>query len=149
MEQTQQITHESFNKVLVFYKNNKTAEIEIKYTDGVLSITGTVFRGHKLNKSESNLISCGQCLYDCRRIVPDQLLRVWERWHLNDMRAGTRAQELLLESVKDTFDHNDWYTAACDYLKSIDMYNHNGYEYGTKWLTEPVPSDVLEYLRSL
>lgn len=80
---------------------------------------------------------------DCFR-----LKQAWRRWHLNDMRAGTPKQE---EAVRRwcTTSNDQSYKAACEMLKSIDLLVDDGYKYGSKWLKEDVPLDVLEWLFSL
>ena len=82
--------------------------ITVKYSGdsgsrgGRLSITGV--EGPKCNGDAKG--SCGQCLDALRNcnpwltpphgkepiVDPVKLAAVWERWHLNDMRAGTPLQ---------------------------------------------------------
>lgn len=133
------------------YTNGKiSADIDIEINDGRLSISGVVYEGERLLKSERNLISAGQCLEDARSLLPEKLAQIWEYWHLNDMRAGTFAQEQALREVKDSFDRRlSWYEQACAYLQSIDLLYDNGYKYGSAWLTEELPGDVIEYVKNL
>lgn len=136
-------------KTLHYTNGSKSVDIEVTLKEGRLSICGTVYTGTKLLKSERNLISAGQCLDECRDIIPPQLATVWDQWHLNDMKAGTKAQELLLEPVRDSFNRLKWYEEACEYLKSLNMYEHNGYRYGSAWLKEELPASVVEYISTL
>lgn len=137
-------------KKLKHYTNGqKSVDLDIKIENGRLSIVGWAYTGEKLLKSEKNLISGGQCIDEARDLVPEKLLEIWERWHLNDLRAGTPAQEQALREVKHTFSRLDWYTDACNYLSSIDLLIDNGYKYGTAWLTEELPQDVIDYLEAL
>lgn len=62
----------------------------------VLSITGVVGP-----TPYGNAYSCGQCVDDIREGTPtkmwsremlDKLCDIWDRWHLNDMRAGCKHQ---------------------------------------------------------
>jgi len=86
--------------------------------------------------------SCGQCVGSVRECelaaewtedMRTRLVEVWERWHLNDMRAG------------------------CEHQRALGWTNENmsqpcptcGYKYGHAWLFEQVPSDVLDFLESL
>lgn len=126
-----------------------SADIDIHIEAGRLSITGVVYEGERLLRSERNLISAGQCLEDARTLLPEKLSEIWERWHLNDMRAGTFSQEQALREVKDSFDRLSWYEQACDYLNSVGLLYDNGYKYGTAWLTEELPEDVIEYVKNL
>ncbi len=77
-----------------------------------------------------------------------QFRAVWKRWHLNDMKAGTPKQEEYLKDhpIENTADH---YTRACEVLREAGLNPDNGYTYGSKWLREEVPEEVLEFLQSL
>lgn len=77
-----------------------------------------------------------------------KLYHTWERWHLNDMRAGTLTQEAAVREWcgrGNTYD----YDRVCNYLKSIGLLYDEGYKYGSSWLKEEVPDDVLEWLFTL
>ena len=105
----------------------------------------------------------GNCTGNCGQIRPievaeyasgwnadmvTELNRVWERWHLNDLRAGTPSQELHLRIAKD----NGWkysYEEACAMLKNAGLYEINGYKYGHSWLTEEIPQYVITFLDKL
>jgi len=80
---------------------------------------------------------------DCFR-----LQQAWRRWHLNHMRPGTPKQEEAVRKWRQTAE-DIGYKATCEMLKSIDLLVDNGYRYGTAWLKEKVPVDVLEWLFSL
>jgi hypothetical protein len=62
-------------------------------------------------------------------------LQAWNRWHLNDMRAGCEHQRALGWTKYE--DHPSEPCPTC------------GYKYGSRWLTEEVPADVLAFLSSL
>lgn len=64
---------------------------------------------------------------------PDDRARlgeVWARWHLNDLRAACAHQT-------PPAGRNDPDPAPCP---------RTGYRYGTAWLVEPLPADVLAWL---
>lgn len=136
-------------KTLHFTNGEISADIDVTLENGRLSISGVVYEGKKLLKSERNLISAGQCLEEARPIIPERLAEVWDRWHLNDMRPGTQRQQEALNQVKDTFNRLTWYDEACAYLASLDLLVDNGYKYGSAWLTEELPQEVVEYIESL
>lgn len=103
------------------------------------------------NSRRTDVIMCGQ-MYDellklnrsprVRRIV-----ELWRRWHLNDLKAGTRLQdECLATYPKD--DRYD-YTIACKRLADNDLYIDRGYAYGSAWLVELLPTDVIIELAQL
>ena len=76
-----------------------------------------------------------------------KIQNIWERWHLNDMRAGTPKQESF---VRDWLNNHKFdYTEICMALSEVDLLNDNGYKYGSSWLTEKVPDEVIKYLFSL
>lgn len=76
------------------------------------------------------------------------LYEIWKRWHLNDLRAGTPKQEEAVREWKRMGNKYEYETVV-EYLKSINLYVDNGYRYGSNWLKENVPTDVLEWLFSL
>lgn len=153
----------------------------IKYTDGKLSITGV--EGPKCNGDAKG--ACCQIVMhwsesgQVEKITPaagwdhDQIrkfFQTWDRWHLNDMRAGCKHQRAerwdqrpidpskpLLTYGRhfpgqrsDTWNMLAWVrpdehpdgllTKACPTC---------GYKYGTGWLKEEVPADVLVWLAAL
>lgn len=81
------------------------------------------------------------------REMCSKLYEVWNRWHLNDMRAGTKQQEAAVREWKMT--HKYDYKEVCKYLDSIGLLFDAGYEYGTGWLKEDVPDGVLKWLFTL
>ena len=106
--------------------------VTIEYDDGRLSITGVSNHG------------CGQCSgpWTFAEYSPGwnaesaaRLSEVWERWHLNDRRAGCEHQRAL--GWKSYDDHPSEPCPEC------------GYKYGSAWLREEVPADVLAWLQSL
>lgn len=102
--------------------------------------------------------------------LTNKFLDVWDRWHLNDMRAGCEHQRA-----------EEWHKKPIDSMKPLTAYgihfygqtnpSYNalvwvrpnehpngllgqpckvcGYQYGTKWLHEDVPDDVLKWLNEL
>lgn len=157
-------------KTLHFTNGKKSADIEIRLVDGRLSICGTCYTGKELFKSERNLISCGQCVDECSDLIPEQLAEAWKRWHLNDMRAGCEHQRAEkweerpidpskpLNSYGKHFDgqqSDSWNMLSCvPYNKHPEGLLGKpcpvcGYKYGTAWLKEELPQDVIAYLESL
>lgn len=41
------------------------------------------------------------------------------------------------------------YNKAVDVLKKADLYNDDGHRYGSAWIREEVPEDIIKYLFSL
>ncbi len=77
----------------------------------------------------------------------DRLVRIWRDYHLNDITAGTQAQELALKQWKKENKYD--YSAARAYLKEIGLEEDQGYTYGTKWLARPIPQEDVEFLKEL
>lgn len=96
----------------------------------------------------NRLVSCGQCLTDFAEVVESltgerkkaalEFLAIWDRWHLNDLRAGTIKQGQAIQKFLDSGWRYD-YTDACKKLEEIGLYEDRGYKYGHKWLYEPLP----------
>lgn len=123
-----------------------------------LSICGDVW-----NNRRSDIECGGQCL-DTIAEYRDQLTDVetfdmlydlWKNYHLNGMHAGTPEQEQAIEAWKAEGNKYD-YTAVCEMLKAKGLYevNYTGlsvgrrydnepYRYGTAWLVQELPGDVL------
>jgi hypothetical protein len=87
----------------------------------------------------------------------DRLQAIWDRWHLNDMRAGSPAQSAYMRAHPmdpDSYRHpRSHYTAACAHLAAAGLnpdlnHMHKGkpFAYGSAWLLEPVPAEILAEL---
>lgn len=132
---------EEMERIITFKDKNKNiVKLEINLEDGKLSICGEA-KGH-----------CGQCQDS---IIPknkeqSRLLEIWEKWHLNDMKAGTPKQEEAIEEFRQKNNISGWaYDKEVEYLKSIKLYNDKGYKYGTSWLTKKLPDTLEEEIINL
>lgn len=116
--------------------------------NGELSMVGRVWL-----PSRRDTALGGQCEWsiDPALLQPEfrerfiEIRGVWDRWHLNDMNAGSPAQEAALRAKfpKDSGS----YELHIAYLKEIGIYNDpdlDGYKYGSKWLREELPQEVLD-----
>lgn len=107
----------------------------------------------------------GQCtdmLAKVNKADAKRLLAIWNRWHLNGMKPGTRAQQTALEQFERA-KGVDYHTAACLFLRNLGLetipnflpgYDKNGkagkpYKYGSAWLVEPLPAAIEEELRAI
>lgn len=135
----------------------------INLTDGKLSITGV--EGPKRNGGCHG--ACGQVVmhpWEITEYAPgwdaasvEMFSTVWERWHLNDMVAGSPAQMEFLRAnpVKAVYPENHYDKAIAALtaagLQPDPNYIHNGkpYRYGSAWLREELPQDVIDFLASL
>ena len=125
-----------------------------------LSITGVIGPRHGGNCQGG----CGQII---RELQPSQFtrfqkpwtyqkveefLQVWRRWHLNDMRAGTPAQEQWLRDHQQEAEEEHRrgrYTWACEALGAAGLNPDQGYSYGSRWLKEELPEAIESYLEAL
>lgn len=126
-----------------------------------LSICGEIW-----NHIHTDIVCGGQCLdtmnkYLCHNTTFAQIYKLWKRYHLNGMHAGTPEQEEAIAEWMAAGNKYD-YKAACEYLKSINLYEvpftgktcgkvYNGemYKYGCGWVIEELPGDVLLYIEHL
>ena len=78
----------------------------------------------------------------------NSIYRLWKLYHLNDLHAGTKKQE---EALKQKFGgvNANIYTEQCEYLKSINLYDDNGYKFGTGWIKEEIPANDLQEIKRL
>ena len=123
---------------LPYEERRRKAIIEVEITakqEGLaLSICGEIKR-----------YSYGQCREDMKKYIVaprhnfDEIMEVWEKYHLNDMHAGTPTQEKLLHSA-NIIDYDE----AIEYLKKNNLYIDNGHKYGSGWRLEKIPSSVLD-----
>ncbi len=112
-----------------------------------LSICGATYKGG-VNCQQIDEINQYRCRVPKEKVSDfDRLMRIWSEYHLNDLTAGTFAQEKALKEWEKTHKYN--YTAACQYLESCGLLVDKGYRYGTKWLCKPIPSEDVEFLTKL
>lgn len=177
--------------------------IEVERKDAKTRLSITAVEGPRSNGDAIG--SCGQCVEALDRLTslspgwePETVARLkaeWERWHLNDMRAGcehqraagwkscpghyvardkrvrfvdetdgsglvrlerTRVEIVNCAGVAETR-IEDWLAGSEFYRGafhcSLDMLSKAcpecGYRYGSAWLYEEVPADVLAWLAGL
>ncbi len=144
---------DSFSKIVRPCKTERGwTYCSIKFIDGRLSITGV--EGPR--KDGDCAGSCGQIVmsewdvkeygkgWDADSVV--KFREIWNRWHLNDMCAGSPKQEEFLRQHPS--ERRD-YTATCKLLEEAGLLVDYGYKYGSAWLSEQAPSDVLDWLKAL
>ena len=73
-----------------------------------------------------------------------EIYKYWKKYHLNDLQAGTQQQAEILKKCPST-DYDD----RCEFLKEHDMYVDRGYTYGSKWLTQIIPDNVVSEIKKL
>lgn len=150
----------SFGKVDGYGNGRKTCEVtlelelrEDKEGRPVFSVCGNLW-----NCRHTDILWGGQCVDSLAEQYKSlrnnkfymRILDLWQKYHLNDMHAGTPEQEKAIKEWKaqgNTYDH----TKACDYLKEIGLYevdlNGEKYKYGHSWLYEEIPAEDLEEIK--
>ncbi len=86
----------------------------------------------------------------------DELAEVTERWHLNTLRAGSPAQRDYMRLYSQQFDvtyPTSHYDNACERLASAGLNPDRAmdppYAYGSAWLSEELPAEVVGFLTGL
>lgn len=119
--------------------------IEVRWDGRRFAMTGELVDARLEGRGVADpTVAGGQNRDDLARCEPvepftraqlDRLTEVWERWHLNDMRAGCEHQRELGWKATRTGDPDDKVGKPCPTC---------GYRYGSAWLFEPVPVSVIE-----
>jgi len=94
--------------------------------------------------------SCGQCI----ELFPPRIQKLWNKYHLNGISAGTKEQDEYIKALKSKGWEYD-YTQACEELKKVWLYEvtHEGkpYKYGHSWIYHANPSsrEIHDFFESL
>ena len=144
--------------IVVGYAVASYVKITIQLFDGNLSITGSCKSSSGQNYDEiMELVINNQINYvdgwGAERLT--NLCRIWERWHMNDMRPGDAVQMEAIRTGKSEIariiatKELDWYSATCYYLKSLGLYEHDGYKFGYGWKREELPQEVIDFISAI
>lgn len=137
----------------VDYLNNGRKDcpvtVEVDLVDGRLSITGNVWNARK-----TDCYLGGQCREELVKLLRgnslfQEISAVWDKWHLNDMHAGTPKQEEVLAAHKAEWDGKDHYDWACEMLEVEGLLVDDGHKYGSKWLKQELPAEVVQFVVGL
>lgn len=121
------------------------------------------------NQCNTDCVAGGQCLDTIAKHARQlrnrdlfmEIYDLWKTYHLNGMNAGTPEQEAAIKAWKEAGNHYD-YDAACDYLKSIGLYevNYTGltigrrfdnepYKYGHGWIVNELPAEAVKRIEAV
>lgn len=80
------------------------------------------------------------------------MMEVWKRWHLNDLRAGCehqRAENWGEDRVSELGKLSCWVYPQ-EHPKGVLMKHCPvcGYQYGSAWLYEAIPAEIISEIRS-
>jgi hypothetical protein len=130
------------------YKNRLDTNLRPVSNCKTLSISGQIW-----DKRHFDCVTCGQIsdtilkYYSGNERV-ERIVEIWERWHLNDLSAGTESQkECLKNSGVDFSEYRKaGYESYYDYERFVLEQNgllYDGfYEFGSQWLVEPLPDEI-------
>ncbi len=132
-------------------RRNNLATLELSFDGSRFSASANVW-----NTRGTDIVCGGQCLEEVCAYFPQNetaqtILKIWREWHLNDMKAGSPAQEAFLKAnpVKAAYPVSH-YDAACAALEAAGLLVdenciHNGkpYRYGSAWLKAEIPADIV------
>jgi len=149
-------------------KSQKGVDGEEYHNPLVLSISDSIWQ-----RDESDILTGGQGQDELRKALKEhkleigngisnkefeKLLDIWDNYHLNDMKAGTARQNEIIEKHKDEQKYKK-YDQFLDRPKAIledhdaqpDLetkgFGDEGYSYGSSWLYEPLPDDVVDFVK--
>jgi hypothetical protein len=116
--------------------------------DQVTEYTTLTISGFARKTVRSNYAYCGQ-IYDHLSNLAhpcisqdklDQIIAIWQRWHLNDLHAACVHQTWFDSGVAFEI----WQARANAETAKCPK----GYRYGSKWLLEPLPQAVIDAVKS-
>lgn len=154
----------SFGKVDGYGHGRRTCEVTLEVelrenNEGkpVFSVCGNMW-----NNRHTDVIWGGQCVDDIAKQFEEirnnglymEIMGLWEKYHLNDMHAGTPEQE---KAVKELRERNNGrylnYDEICLHLKWMELYevelNGESYRYGSAWLYEEIPEKDLRRIKEI
>lgn len=134
-------------KVFVFHRNDSEkgrklcVEVELKEGNVFTACCAgpAIYWGQCLDRAQKEL--------NIKNPVMTEIVRLWRRWHCNDLHAGTPCQENLVKEYTKT--HRYDYTDVCKFLEENNLLYDNGYKYGSAWLKEEIPQEDLEKIKEL
>jgi len=123
-------------------REKQTTTLETITAYKSLSITGT----NGQNREETADINNYKELFVSQEDL-QTIINIWEKWHLNDLKAGTEKQQAF---IKEWEQNNKYeYSAVCEALKKAELYEDNNYKYGHAWLVNPLPEEVITEITSI
>lgn len=129
-------------------RRNCLAEITWSLHDGRFSMQAGIW-----NPRRTDYYCCGQAIETVAGYFPadsklQRMAEIWRRWHLNDMRAGSPAQEDWLRSnpvpPSEYAYPKSYYEVVSAKLAEAGLNpDADGYRYGHAWKREEIPADVV------
>lgn len=135
-------------KLLYIGNTKKTTDLEKVSSYKYLSISGNIGneQGGQIQDTLRKGLNDPDFDFKNKEAIKE-ILDIWDENHLNDLKAGTKKQEQALNRWKDR-PKGESYSADVDYLKSKNLYNDRGYKYGSAWLVEDLPKNIITKLNN-
>ena len=117
-----------------------TLDVELQEKkDGKLVFTASA---NVWNPRETDIYMGGQCVDEVAKYfrghkTAQKVLRIWKRWHLNDMHAGCEHQRELGWEKEGYDKHPSEPCPVC------------GYKFGTSWNHEELPQEVIAEIKEV
>lgn len=124
---------------------NCTATLAWRLTEaGQFTATGVLkYPGKRYDIAGGQIVGelCAQFPEDAKA---QRILKVWERWHLNHLHAGTPEQMAVVRALPK---RERGYDNASARLREVGLYevtlpDGRLYRYGSAWLKEELPDDI-------
>ena len=133
-----------------FQGDSRTIDLDMVDQYTLLSICGYVWM-----PSRRDIYTGGQCTDTIRSLAPqlkntEQILRlcdIWDLWHNNELNAGTREQRNLVNEWTKTNRYD--YPAVCKFLSTQSLLIDRNYQYGSQWLLEPMPTEIINEIKTI
>lgn len=140
-------------------RRNNAVEIDVELRQKEDGNYTASFSASVWNNLHTDIVAGGQCQDELRRISPrfragryGIILDLWDRCHLNDLKAGTPEQHKCLDEHKDEWSRGD-YTQQCKVLKKYGLFTvqveGKPYDYGTAWLTWPLDLKDVQKIKDI
>ena len=139
---------------------NCQAYVNIELREGEngteLSICGEIW-----NHLKTDVFLSGQCLDDMPDFISlwlvsrskfERIREVWKRWHLNDLNPGCEHQRALMPIIIRERGDDFFNISNYDAIIDLPVFGYcpfcDGYIYGSAWLHEELPAEIVEEVKS-
>lgn len=139
-------------------KGSSVIDIELKETYKGWCFSASGLYNYQFNPSwkDWDYEGGGQCLDEIAKDYPKNkevqlITKLWKKYHLNDMNAGSPKQTEYLKSLGE-YKSYEW---ACEELKKVGLLYDKEfspdepYQYGSAWLYREIPKDDLELIKQI
>ena len=139
-----------------------TLEIELRKEEKgqVLSICGNVWNlrltdilaGGQINNELRRWLNKDKLILSISKDKLSRILDIWDRWHLNNLNTGCEHQKKLMNEIRKEKGEDFFYASNYDSILKIPAFNkcpECGYKYGSAWMFEPLPNEVIEFVEGL